>query len=92
MEVKEIGIPPRVFRKVKPWHYDTFACRRCGFGITEAEFHYCPNCGHKILHASYAGACGWSYEDAENKMKEILSDKEKQKLLLMVREGGWLYQ
>lgn len=91
MNIKEIALPPRVFRKAKKWHSDSYACRVCGTGITEAQYKYCPNCGHKILHASFAGACGWKYEDAEKKMKEILYDEEKGELLLKSK-NRWLYE
>lgn len=37
----------------------------------EAHWNYCPNCGGRILHASFAGCCGWTKESADRKYEEI---------------------
>lgn len=68
---KEEPIPPKVIKAVYRGHQDRFVCRRCGAGITEAHWHYCPNCGQAILHYSYAGAMGWTAEKAGEKWTDI---------------------
>lgn len=37
----------------------------------EPHWEYCPNCGQAILHAEYAGLCGWTKESADKKYEEI---------------------
>lgn len=71
---KETRIPPKVIPGKYSKKFTTFSCRRCGFELIETTFHYCPNCGQAILHASDSGICGWTKEDADKKFDEIVSE------------------
>lgn len=50
---KGIGVKKRIVKAVKSWHRDTYVCGRCGSGIGDAWFNYCPNCGTAILKNEY---------------------------------------
>lgn len=50
---KGIGIKKRTVKAVKAWHKDTHCCGRCGTGLNEAWFDYCPKCGTAILKNEY---------------------------------------
>ncbi len=51
--LKGIGVKVRVNKAVKPWHKDTQVCGKCGCGLGEAWFEYCPSCGTAILKNPY---------------------------------------
>ena len=45
---KTTPIPPRVRDAPKrSWHKEVY-CRRCGSGIREAHWQFCPNCGQGL--------------------------------------------
>lgn len=69
---KATPLPPKVLDPPKKGYRTTYSCRRCGAGVSEAHWHYCPNCGQTIMHASFAGARGWSQNDAEKIFREMM--------------------
>lgn len=68
---KTVPIPPKVNEAVYRGHSDRYSCRNCGYGFYAADWKYCPNCGQRILHYSYAGCMGWSKKAADTKWKEM---------------------
>ncbi len=71
---KGIGVKPKIRHAIKSWHHDEHVCGRCGSGIGDAWFEYCPNCGTKILKNEYT----------ERKVKEHQIDIDE----WMKLEGG----
>ena len=50
---KDIAVKPR-FNKGKYGHkYDSFSCGKCGSGINEAWYEFCPRCGFRIGKREY---------------------------------------
>ena len=35
--------------------YDSYTCRNCGFGVTQAFYKVCPNCGQELTGAVRGG-------------------------------------
>ena len=31
--------------------YDSYSCQNCGFGVTEANYKFCPSCGQALTSA-----------------------------------------
>ena len=50
---KGIGIKLKVTPPPKKGFHEVRQCGKCGTGIYEAQFHYCPNCGTAILKNEY---------------------------------------
>lgn len=46
---KGIGAKPKVHKAIYRSFHDTETCGRCGCGIGDAWFKYCPSCGTAIL-------------------------------------------
>lgn len=68
---KTTPILPRVRDAPKrSWHKEVY-CRRCGSGILEAHWNYCPNCGQAVMHYSYAGTQGWDHRRAEEVYRRL---------------------
>lgn len=45
---KAMPVPPRYIKGQYGRKYDTYQCGNCGYGVNEAGWKYCPNCGRKI--------------------------------------------
>lgn len=51
IEVIAATLGPRTCRKV--WRKDGYGfCSECGYNITGAWAHYCPNCGARVVEAA----------------------------------------
>ena len=50
---KGIGVKLKTVKAVKSWHSDTKVCGRCGSGMGESWWKYCPNCGTAVLKNAY---------------------------------------
>lgn len=84
---REVPIPPIVTKAVKSGYdrFSCRRCgyglengdhkRRLlyttGDSGVEPQWEYCPNCGQKIMHGSFAGCCGWTKETADSEWREI---------------------
>ena len=69
-------MPPRCADPPKRGWQKYVSCRRCGSGISEAHWEYCPKCGQRILHASYAGTQGWTGAEAEAAWERIRDERQ----------------
>lgn len=69
---KSKELPPKVIDPPKRGYKSHTTCRRCGFGIIEAVWRYCPNCGQRIKHADFAGALGWTNKTAEAAFEKMM--------------------
>ena len=69
---KEIAVPPKVIDPPKRGYRQHVSCRRCGYGIYEAGWRYCPNCGQRVAHFSYAGTHGWTHRNSEQVYRTIV--------------------
>ena len=69
---KSTPLPPKVLDPPKKGYYRTTSCRRCGFGVSEAGWKYCPNCGQAILHYQYAGTQGWTKAKADKAFEKMM--------------------
>lgn len=72
LQSRATPLPPAVIEPPRTGWQRTITCRRCGAAVTEAHWNYCPNCGQRIKHYSYAGARGWSHSAAEKDFKEMM--------------------
>jgi rubrerythrin len=45
---KDIEVPPKFHKGKYGSKYDSFTCGQCGFGVSEAYYKFCPNCGYRI--------------------------------------------
>ena len=48
---KDVPVEPRFNKGKYGSKYDSYSCGRCGFGISEIVYKYCPNCGQRITDA-----------------------------------------
>lgn len=70
--LKCIPLPPKVIDPPKRGYQKQTTCRRCGAGISEAHWNYCPNCGQAIKAASFAGTQGWTHDAAEKAFRKMM--------------------
>lgn len=42
---KDVPVPRKYRPGVYGHKYDTWTCGNCGYGLSEAHYKYCPNCG-----------------------------------------------
>ena len=73
---QKTAIPPKVLDPPKKGYRRTTSCRRCGFGLPEAGWKYCPNCGQAIMAYTYAGVSGWNHDEAEKEFKRMVREAE----------------
>lgn len=77
---KETPLPPKVTDPPKKGWRRTVVCRRCGFGISEAVYKYCANCGHRIADYIYAGGVGWpDHATAEAAFQKLMETENSRK-------------
>lgn len=48
---KDVPCEPKFYPGRYGHKYDSYTCGRCGAGISEAYWKYCPNCGQRINDA-----------------------------------------
>lgn len=71
---KSVPLVPKVIDPPKKGYYKTTSCRRCGFGVSEAGWKYCPNCGQAIMHYQYAGTQGWTNATANKVFRKMMEE------------------
>lgn len=74
---KSTRVPPKVLDPPKRNYHSYVSCRRCGHGITEAHWRYCPNCGQAVAHFSYAGTHGWTHRTSEQVYRSMIESLDK---------------
>ena len=53
--VKGVPVPRKYHKGVYGRRYDTWTCGHCGYGLSEAHYKFCPNCGFAAagIHNEY---------------------------------------
>lgn len=71
--MKSTPVPPKVVDPPKRYFRQQVACRRCGQSVSEAHWNYCPGCGQRIAHYSYAGTQGWTHRTSEQVYRAVVA-------------------
>ena len=52
---KDVPVPRTYHKGVYGRRYDTWTCGHCGYGLSEAHYKFCPNCGFAAagIHNEY---------------------------------------
>ena len=54
---KDIPVRPKFHKGKYGAKYDSYTCGKCGFGINEVVYKFCPNCGYAIGSRGKAIMC-----------------------------------